>query len=92
MEIGVVASPMRVEAQRTNSSIRRAASSPGLASVGHVIGTADEDGLLPDTMVLDEVLPEYPGTGETVYSSEVVGQWRLGERAIEKPPIHPRGA
>ncbi|KAJ1929048.1 hypothetical protein EC988_010133, partial [Linderina pennispora] len=97
MEIGVVASPMRVAEQRSHGGVRRTTSTPGLSSLaqgeqGLLIDSAGENDFLPaGPLPGEELLPEYPGTGEHVYSSEVVSQWQLGERAIEKPPIHPRG-
>lgn len=39
----------------------------------------------------DELLPKYADIGDLTPVSLVVRQWRLGQAAFEKPPLHPRG-
>ncbi|KAJ2827041.1 hypothetical protein FBU31_003280 [Coemansia sp. 'formosensis'] len=39
----------------------------------------------------DELLPTYADIGDVAPVSLVVRQWRLGQAAFEKPPLHPRG-
>ncbi|KAJ2146677.1 hypothetical protein IW136_000467 [Coemansia sp. RSA 678] len=86
MEIGVVASPMRVEQQmQAQSRVPRVASAPQLSA----LADAAYDTMLPP---VDEcVLPSYAGAEDTELVSPVVQGWRLGESAFEKPPMHPKG-
>ncbi|KAJ2341194.1 hypothetical protein IWW50_005115 [Coemansia erecta] len=91
MEIGVVASPLRVEQQMQFQSHRqcipRVASAPQL---GALVEQQDaEDMLLPG--IGDCELPRYEDVEDTVALSPVVQGWRLGESAFEKPPMHPKG-
>ncbi|KAJ2877729.1 hypothetical protein H4R27_006097 [Coemansia aciculifera] len=47
---------------------------------------------LPDDgYIEDELLPKYADIGDLTPVSLVVRQWRLGQAAFEKPPLHPRG-
>ncbi|KAJ2088137.1 hypothetical protein GGI09_006437 [Coemansia sp. S100] len=39
----------------------------------------------------DELLPKYADIEDLTPVSLVVRQWRLGQAAFEKPPLHPRG-
>ncbi|KAJ1848313.1 hypothetical protein LPJ70_001092 [Coemansia sp. RSA 2708] len=82
MEIGVVASPMRVEQQmQRRTSVPRVASAPQLSAL------ADQASNLPET----EQLPSYEDVEDTRLVSPVVQRWQLGEPAFEKPPMHPKG-
>ncbi|KAJ2660356.1 hypothetical protein IW148_003831 [Coemansia sp. RSA 1199] len=89
MEIGVVASPMRVEQQmqaQSRHAVPRVASAPQLSALADA---AYEDTMLP---AVDQcVLPRYADVEDTVLVSPVVQGWRLGESAFEKPPMHPKG-
>ncbi|KAJ2500597.1 hypothetical protein GGH96_002640 [Coemansia sp. RSA 1972] len=85
MEIGVVASPMRIEQQmQAQSRVPRVASAPQLSA----LADAANDTVLP---AMECVLPSYADVEDTELVSPVVRGWRLGESAFEKPPMHPKG-
>ncbi|KAJ2055367.1 hypothetical protein GGI17_006668 [Coemansia sp. S146] len=44
-----------------------------------------------DSCIEDEWLPKYADIRDLTPVSLVVRQWRLGQAAFEKPPLHPRG-
>ncbi|KAI8322532.1 hypothetical protein GQ54DRAFT_297333 [Martensiomyces pterosporus] len=147
MEIGVVASPLRIEQRMRNRCCHRPtasvtagsdmpnsvttsslslpsaspSSSEGIAAV-HIPRTASAptltslpdgqeeisyantihneslaasrgqaDGILPEIPEDGEMPPSYSDAEDAALVSHVVRQWRLGERAIEKPPIHHLG-
>ncbi|KAJ2767220.1 hypothetical protein IWQ56_003417, partial [Coemansia nantahalensis] len=88
MEIGVVASPMRVaqrmrrqSRQAASAAIGRAASAPELAAM-----SATSSGAGGPQEPSEEMLPPYGVEADTVPASHVVRGWRLGEPALEKPP------
>ncbi|KAJ2663424.1 hypothetical protein IWW48_001307 [Coemansia sp. RSA 1200] len=107
MEIGVVASPLRVEQlMHSRSQVRssevllpRTASAPQLAALS-VESTApasrDIEYLFPripagSDAAADNSLPNYLDVDSTIPLSPIVRRWRLGEPAFEKPSLHPKG-
>ncbi|KAJ2162582.1 hypothetical protein GGF46_000585 [Coemansia sp. RSA 552] len=95
LEIGVVASPLRVEqhmrqCQRRRQQLPRVSSAPQLTAL-QLQTPEPEDTLLPDVPEEVMALPSYDDVDETVLLSPVVKKWQLGQPAFEKPALHPKG-
>ncbi|KAJ2735715.1 hypothetical protein IW152_001353 [Coemansia sp. BCRC 34962] len=107
LEIGVVASPLRAEQRMRcrcqqhmslhvstvcSVAINRTSDEDMEATTsGHNFCTAHLVTLPGDERAKDELLPKYADIEDVAPVSLVVRQWRLGQAAFEKPPLHPRG-
>ncbi|KAJ2523725.1 hypothetical protein GGI11_001309 [Coemansia sp. RSA 2049] len=107
MEIGVVASPLRVEQlMHSRSQVRssevllpRTASAPQLAALSAestAPASREIEYLFPrlpagSDAAADSSLPNYVDVDSTIPLSSVVRRWKLGEPAFEKPSRHPKG-
>ncbi|KAI9503963.1 hypothetical protein BX070DRAFT_223186, partial [Coemansia spiralis] len=105
IEIGVVASPLRVEQlmRRRYASNTQEQELPRIASAPHLARVSSRSpygehynrhsiGVLLSTLPASfEDLPKYTNVDNTLPLSPVVRRWKLGEPAFEKPPLHPKG-
>ncbi|KAJ1773617.1 hypothetical protein IW138_001129 [Coemansia sp. RSA 986] len=106
MEIGVVASPLRVEQLMhccsTEPLLPRIASAPQLLSIPSEPNTSasgranprqitEEGNHIPASSATVDSLPRYGDVDATTLLSPIVRRWKLGQPAFEKPPLHPKG-